>query len=184
LRIVEPINPCHNKSWVADGLESLVGAQIERVLDNPELIISEVEKQRQDANHLGVLEADLQQIERHLKVLDREQEQLLDWALKGFPEKTVLAENKRINEKRANLDAQKAELETQIKASQEAAVSLPKVERFVELMRQKLTTLDYETKRLALDMFNIKVWLDGHRVEITGVIPVMDDVIVTTQSGQ
>jgi len=184
LRIVEPINPCHNKSWVADGLESLVWAQIERVLDNPELILSEVEKQRQDANHLGVLEADLQQIERHLKVLDREQEQLLDWALKGFPEKTVLAENKRINEKRANLDAQKAELETQIKASQEAAVSLPKVERFVELMRQKLTTLDYETKRLALDMFNIKVWLDGHRVEITGVIPVMDDVIVTTQSGQ
>ena len=46
----------------------------------------------------------------------------------------------------------------------------------------ELTKLDFETKRLVLDMLNIKVWLDGHSVEITGVIPVMDDVIVTTQS--
>ena len=95
-----------------------------------------------------------------------------------------IRERRSINEKRASLDTQKAELETQVKTSQKAAVSLPKLERFVELMRQKLTTLDYKTKRLALDMLNIKVWLDGHNVEITGVIPVMDDVIVTTQSAQ
>jgi len=182
LRIVEPINPCHNKSWAADGLEPLVWAQIERVLSNPELIITEVEKQRQDANQLGVLEVELQQLERQLRALDRDQEQLLQWALKGFPEETVVAENKHINEKRNCLQSQVAELEVQIKASQEAAISLPKLEHFVELMRQKLTTLDYETKRLVLDMLNIKVWLDGYDVEITGVIPVMDDVIVTTQS--
>ena len=180
--MVVPINRCPNKSWQADKLESLVWEQIERVLDNPELIIKEIEKQRQDTNQLGVLEAELQQVDRHLKALDREQEQLLDWALKGFPEKTIISENKRINEKRTSLEAQKTELETQIKAGQDAAISLPKLEHFVELLRQKLTTLDYETKRLALDMLNIKVWLDGDSVEVTGVIPVMDDVIVTTQS--
>jgi len=182
LRLVEPINHCHNKSWSADTLESLVWSQIQRVLDNPQLIIAEIDKQRQDANQLGVLETELQQVERHLKALDREQEQLLQWAIKGFPEETVLAENKKINAKRESLKAQKAELETKIKASQEAAISLPKLERFVELLRQKLATLDFETKRMALDMLNIKVWLDGDSVEITGVIPVMDDVIVTTQS--
>ncbi len=182
LRLVEPINHCHNKSWAADTLESLVWSQIERVLDNPELIINEVEKQHQDANQLGVLEVELQQLERQLRALDRDQEQLLQWALKGFPEETVVTENKRINEKCNSLQAQKAELETQIKASQEAAISLPKLEHFVEILRQKLTTLDFETKRLVLDMLNIKVWLDGHNVEITGIISVMDDVIVTTQS--
>ncbi len=157
-------------------------SQIERVLDNPELIISEIEKQRQDANQLGVLEAELQQVERQLRTLARDQEQLLQWALKGFPEETVVAENKRINKKRNSLLTQKVELEAQIKASQDASVSLPKLERFVELMRQKLTTLDYDTKRLALDMLNIKVWLDGHTIEITGALPIAEDAIVTTQS--
>jgi len=182
LRLVEPINHCCNKSWSADILESLVWSQIERILDNPELIIAEMEKQCQDANQLGVLETELQQIERHLKAFDREQKELLDNAIRGFPENLIIAENEKINSRRVSLETQKAELEAQIKASQKAAISLPKIEHFVELLRQKLTTLDFETKRLALDMLNIKVWLDGHNVEITGVIPVMDDVIVTTQS--
>lgn len=174
-----PVERCHNKSWGADKLEALVWAQMERVLDNPELIITEIEKQRQDANQLGVLEAELQQIGRHLKALDRDQEQLLQWALKGFPEETVLAENKKINNKRETLKASKAELEVQIKASQEATGSLPKLEHTVELLRQQLKTLDFEIKREFIDSLGIKVLLDGESVEITGVIPVEDDVIAT-----
>ncbi|MEE8421058.1 MAG: hypothetical protein V3R92_06335 [Dehalococcoidales bacterium] len=78
--------------------------------------------------------------------------------------------------------AQKAELEAQIKAGQEATITLPKLEHVVEMMRVKLATLDFETRKLALDMLNIKVWLDGHDVEITGILPITDDVIVTMQS--
>ncbi len=182
LKLIEPINHCHNKSWSANTLESLVWSQIERVLDNPELIITEIQKQRQDANQLGVLESELQQMERRLKKLDREQKELLDNALRGFPESLIIAENKHINDKRLNLQAQKTELETQIKASQEATTSLPKLERFVELIREKLFALDFETKRMALEMLSIKVWIDNQNVEITGVLPVSDDAIVTTQS--
>jgi len=140
-----------------------------------------IEKQRQDANELGVLEAELEQVERQLKALDRDQAQLLQWALKGFPEDQVIAENKKLNAGRERLKAQRAELETQSKASQEARISLPKVEHFVELIHQKLTTLDFETKRQVLDMLGIKVWLDGDNVEITGVLPTEEDAIVTTQ---
>jgi len=182
LKMVVPVNRCGNKSWQADKLEALVWKQIEHVLNNPELIITEIEKQRQGTNQLSVLGDELKQVERQLKALARDQEQLLQWALKGFPEETVVAENERINEKRNSLQTQKAELEAQIKASQEASVSLPKLKRFIELIRQKLTTLDYDTKRLALDMLNIKVWLDGHDIEITGTLPIVEDAIVTTQS--
>lgn len=66
---------------------------------------------------------------------------------------------KAISAKRSKFIAQKAELETKIKASQESDISLLKLERFVELLRQKLAKLDFETKRMALDMLNIKVWL-------------------------
>jgi len=175
-----PIERCHNKSWGADKLEALVWEQIERVLDNPDLIIDEMERQRQDAGELGVLETELQQAEHQLKALEREQGQLLQWALKGFPENQVEVENRRINKARETLKAQKAELEVQIKASQETAISVPKLEGFVELMREKLTTLDFETKRQVLDMLGIKVWVDGQSVEITGVLPTEEDAIATT----
>jgi site-specific DNA recombinase len=182
LRTVEPIHRCHNKGWSANRLERLVWEQVEHVIDKPEIIVSEIEKQQQEANQIGVLEGEIHRLERQLKALDREQEQLLQWALKGFPEETVIAENKKINGKRETLKAQKAELETQIKASQEAAISLPKVKRFVELIQDKISTLDFESKRQTLDMLGIKVWLDGESVEITGVLPTEDSVIATTPS--
>lgn len=181
-RMTVPVNRCLNRYWSADKLEALIWKEIERVLDNPELIIKEIEKHRDDANHLGVSETELQQVERQLKEIERDQEQLLQWALKGFPEETVLAENKKINNKRETLKASKAELEAQIKASQEAAVSLPKLEQSVELIRDTISALDFEAKRMALDALSIKVWLDGDHVEVIGVIPVEDAAIVTTQS--
>jgi site-specific DNA recombinase len=181
-RMMVPVNRCHNRSWQADKLESMVWTEIEHVLDNPELIVKEIEKQRHDANQLGVLETELQQVGRQLKALVREQGQLLQWALKGFPEETVEAKNKRINESRSSLQSRKAALEAQIQASREAAVSLPKLEEYIQLVREKLTDLDFNMKRLALDMLNIKIWVDGSNVEITGTIPIEDTDVVTTQS--
>ena len=181
-RITASVARCLNKDWPADKLEALVWKEIERVLDNPDFVIAAIENQRDNVNNLGILEPELQLVEKQLIALNREQKQLLQWALKGFPEETVVAENKRINEKRSNLQSQKAELEMQIKASRDAAVSLPKLEAYIQLVRQKLTTLDFDMKRLALDMLNIKVWIDGLSVEITGTIPVEDVAIVTTSS--
>jgi len=182
LKMIVPVDRCINSSWQADRIEDLVWKQIQDVLNRPDLMIAEIEKQRQDTDQLGFLEAELQQVERQLRALNHDQEQLLQWALKGFPEQTVITENKRINEKRNNLQTQKAELEAQVKAGQEAVVTLPKLERFVELMREKLVTLDYATKRMVLEMLNIKVWIDGQSLEITGTLPIPDDAIVTTQS--
>ena len=180
-RAVAPYDPCRNKSWSAETLEGLVWEQIELLLKKPELIITEIEKHRQDASQLDVLEAELQQVERQLKALDRDQEHLLQWALKGFPEETVIAENKKINGRREILKGQKAELETRIRASEDAAVSLPELEQFVELMQDKISTSDFEGKRLALDMLGIKIWLDNQSVEITGLIDPELASIATTQ---
>ena len=151
-------------------------------MDNPELIATAIKKQRDDAINISTLEPELQLVEKQLRALDREQKQLLQWALKGFPEDTIVAENKRINESRISLQSRKAELETQVQTSREAAVSLPKLEEYIQLIREKLTTLDCDMKRLALDMLNIKIWIDGSSVEITGTIPVEKPDVVTTSS--
>ena len=160
----------------------LVWDKIEAVLNNPQLITTAIEKQRDEANNIGILESELQQVQRQLKALNREQKQLLQWALKGFPEEQIVAENKRINKERSSLESREAELERQIQESHEAAASIPKMEEYIRLVQEKLTTLDFDMKRLALDMLNIKVWLDGQSVEVTGTIPVEDADVVTTSS--
>ena len=80
LRITAPVNRCFNKNWRLDKLEALVWKEIERVLDNPKFIITAIEKQHDDANNIGTLEPELQLVERQPGALDREQQQLLQWA--------------------------------------------------------------------------------------------------------
>ena len=116
------------------------------------------------------METELKQIERQLRAVDRDQHQLLQWALKGFPESQIEAENLKYNKARERLTAQKTELEAQIKASQDAAVNIPNLERFIADIQDKLSNLDFEGKRLALDMLGITVWLDDENVEVTGTI--------------
>ena len=82
LRITSPVNRCANKNWRADKIETLVWEKIETVLDNPCFIVTAIEKQRDDANNIDTLEPELQLVEKQLRALDREQKQLLQWALK------------------------------------------------------------------------------------------------------
>ncbi|MFC2013258.1 recombinase family protein [Chloroflexota bacterium] len=161
---------CGNKTWSADKLEGMVWDELKRYLKNPALIYGELERQCQDVGQLSVFEAELERVERQLRAADREQRQLLQWALKGFPESHVEAENKRINKARKTLKDQKADLEAQLKASQDAVINIPKLEGFIQDIQDKLPTLDIEGKRLALDMLGITVWLDGENVEVTGTI--------------
>jgi site-specific DNA recombinase len=177
-KMFAPIERCGNKGWSARRLEAMVWAELEHYLSNRDLILNELEKQRQDANQLGVFEAELQQIERQLKVLDREQHQLLQWALKDFPADQVEAENKRLNKARETLKARSADLERQLKVSQDAVINIPKLEGFIERMQSRLPQLDFEGKRLALDMLGITVWLDGENVEVTGAIDLENDLQV------
>jgi len=180
-KMVAPIETCHNRGWDAEKLESLVWAELQAYLSDRDLIINEIEKQRQDAGQLGIFEAQLKDIERQLRAVDREQHQLLQWALKDFPANQVEAENRRLNKAKETLKAQKTELDAQVKASQDAVISIPKLESFIKDMQDKLPNLDFEGKRLALDMLGIIVWLDGLNVEITGALDLENAVILTTQ---
>lgn len=169
-RINVAVERCHNKVWRADTLEAMVWNELTSYLSDRELILSELDRQRQGASQPGLFENKLELIERQLKTVDRDQQQLLQWALKGFPESQIIAENNRYNKSRETLTAQKAELEAQLKASQDAAINIPRLEDFIQDIQDKLPYLDFEGKRLALDWLNITVWLDGGNVGVTGII--------------
>jgi len=69
IKMCAPVNRCQNKNWNAVKLESMVWAEIERILIHPEIIITELEKQHHDADQMGMLETELNQTERYLKAV-------------------------------------------------------------------------------------------------------------------
>jgi len=53
------------------------------------------------------------------------------------------------------LQRQKAELEAQIRASEDSVVSIPKLEHIIELLRQQLKDPDFATKRDFIESLGI-----------------------------
>jgi hypothetical protein len=177
-----PVELCQNKGWSADKLERMVWTGLEEYLGKPERITDEFEKQRQDADNLGAFESELQQIQRQLKTADLEQRQLLQWALKGFPESQVEEENRRINKARETLQRRQGELEVKIKASHDAVINIPRFRHSIEMMFNQLKGADFATKRDFIESLGITIWLDGESVELKGELDPNMGVIVPTPS--
>ena len=178
-RIITPYK-CDNEGYQADYLEGMVWEQVEKLLSQPGLVLAELERKRTEANQEGFLEQELNQVNKRLRTLDREQEELLQWALKGFPEETVISENEKINQQRSDLKQRRTELETKISQARKAEVDIEGIERFCELVQQNLKDFTFEDKRLALEALQVEVWVDGEKITIKGAIPVIEGDIEST----
>ncbi|MFC1972526.1 hypothetical protein ACFLVE_03880, partial [Chloroflexota bacterium] len=58
-----------------------------------------------------------------------------------------------------------------------AIINVPNLECFIEDIQKRLSELDFEGKRLALEMLGITVWLDGENIEVTGIIELEKQVL-------
>jgi len=141
------------------------------------MILAGLKTGMDEANEASYDERELLEIDRRLKSLDKEQQQLLQWALKGFPEEMVVAENKRINGQRDLLKQRRSELMARLEQARETEVNMESIERFCEVVRQNLGEFTFEDKRLALEALSIKVWVEDNRLEIEGAIPISKDDI-------
>jgi len=179
-RMVSPAK-CRNRRWNAIRLEEAVWQQIEALLNQPGIALQLKAKANDAIEMRPHLEQELVQVGSRLKALDREQQKLLQWALKGFPEETVVAENKRINEQRDVLKHRRIELETRIEQARQTDVNFESIEQFCKQWRQNLGEYTFEGKRLALEALQIKVWIDGDSEPIVeGTIPISRDDIQST----
>ena len=184
MKINAPVERCKNPMWNAQKLETMVWTKLENYLSDRDVVLSNREKQRKDLGQLDAFETELKQIDRQLQSVNREQHQLLQWALKDFPADQVEAENKRLNKSKETLSVQKNELEARIKASRSAAVNVPNLERFIKDLQDKLPSLDFAGKRLALDMLGTTVYIDEQNVEIIGTIEPESNPSIVSQSSR
>jgi hypothetical protein len=132
-------------------------------------------------NQEGFLGEELDRIAKRLKALDKEQEQLLQWAMKGFPEDTVVKENEKINRERTNLQRELMETEKKLEQARESHIDLEKVEEFCKIASQNLADFGHTEKKLALETLKIKIWIDGDTPRLEGVLPVPNEVCAMSQ---
>ena len=171
-------NHCDNKTYQGDYLETLVWQKIEELLTSPEVITGGLERRKHETNQLD-LANEIGSIEKRLINLDKEQEELLAWALKGFPEETVIRENAKINLYRDNLKSRLSELSARMSEAKQNEFDLVGLKHFCELARHNIKNFGYGEKRLALEALRIEVWIDSENISMTGAVPTCD--IATTR---
>ena len=94
----------------------------------------------------------------------------------GFPEELVIIESQKINGDRAVLLQRKAELGAKIEQTQRAAVDMDNIKLACKIVSQKIGSLTYEDKRLALKALDIKVWITHNELTMEGSIPMVNDL--------
>jgi len=173
---------CTSKTINAVHLDEAVWTEIAKALKNPTTILADLQQLEDGINQQSFLEEELDRIVKRVKALDKEQEQLLQWAMKGFPEDMVIKENEKINCERAELQRAIQETEKKLKQAKESRIDLDTVEDFCEIASCNLADLGYAEKKLALETLKIKVWIDGNNPPtLQGVLPIPSQACAMSQ---
>lgn len=167
---------CPNRMYRCEELDQLLGDKLEALLVQPEVVLSGLKAMEVDLVQANYFEQELADVEASMKELDEQQKKLLKQSLMGFPEELVIMENQKMNTDRTLLLQRKAELETKIEQVQRTAVDMDNIKLACEMVSQNLGSLTYVDKRLAIEAFDIKVWIKHNELTMEGLIPVPDDL--------
>ena len=173
---------CTSKPINASKLDEAVWAEVAKVLEKPRTILAGLQQLEDGMNQESFLEEELDRIAKRLKALDKEQEQLLQWALKGFPEDTVVKENEKINRERAELQRAIQETKKKLEQAKDNHIDVDKIEDLCEIASHNLAGFGYTEKKVAFETLKIKVWIDGNTPPmLQGVLPVPSEVCAMSQ---
>jgi len=172
---------CTSKIINARQLDEVVWTEVAAALKDPGTILAGLQQLRDGINQEGFWKEELDRIAKKLKAMDVEQEQLLQWAKKGFPEDLVVRDNQKINRKRTELQRELKETKTKLRRAGESHIDLQNVERFCEITSLNLADFGYAEKKLALEALMVRVWIDGKTAHLDGVLPIPGEVHAMSQ---
>ena len=178
LKKVTPIR-CDNRQYNAKRIEAMVWAEIEKELNDPNRILETLEKARKEGN-TTTLHRDLETTQIQLKNRDKQKERV--W--KAFE---LTGDESTFKREIAKLDSeikQLADRENHIKSiladSLNDEVTEQEFRQACLTMRENLTELTYEKKRLILRVLQIKVLIDGdHPISLHGTLPKVGSIVNT-----
>ncbi|MBA7716568.1 hypothetical protein ES703_125642 [subsurface metagenome] len=168
---------CDNSQLNAPYIERAVWEQIELLLSNPELVLTELQRKQEESSSINFLERDLEAIRARLKFKEKEKDRIH----KAF---YVTGDEERFKKAMAMLTEEVKALEEEeinqinrIEANKQFALNVEGIKEACELVKSNLASLNYEEKRLALKALQIKVMVDGSDINIEGAIPIQSHSI-------
>lgn len=163
---------CSQRSIKADDIEALVWAEISKALTKPEIVLREINEQRQ-ARKPVTLDADRLLIETNVaNARDEEKRYLRQYGKGIISEPELETEVTRTRAYREQQEAKLTAIDSQIQGYQQATFNYQRCSEALKVIAGRLQGADHETKLLALEALNIQVTLGKDRsVAINGVIP-------------
>jgi hypothetical protein len=152
-------------------LDDIVWGKIRDLLLSPATVLTGLSILKEDMAQVDNFTYEIGEANRKLKILDGDQERLLEHSLRGFPEEIITKENEKINKGREELAQRKVELEDRLTQAKTTRANLDNIAAFCKLASTNIDKFDYEQKRLALQALQVKVWIDGEAITIEGAVP-------------
>jgi len=164
---------CHAGYIKADILEEVVWGQVRQVLENPEIILAEVQKRKQTTN-LASLRDEITQKRRQVQNYQNEERRLITLYRYGEIDDIdyILDQISRLKKIRQDAEerlSQLVQLEQQQANLQNAEI---KLNEFCSTVRHNLDNCSFQEKRLALDALAIKITATPQHVGIEAALPI------------
>jgi site-specific DNA recombinase len=167
---------------LAEAVEGPVWQVVERILNDPAVIVQELERRRRtsrETEHEAMLE--MKVIHSAMSKLDRE---LRQWEHAYANAVLTLDEFKiyklDIQERRAMLLAEEESIQESLRKVADHEVHMEFLKTYCRHVQSQLKTLDIPVKRLALEAFEIQAtWTPAEPIRIAGSVPIDDIVYIT-----
>ena len=173
---------CYNKTLNATWLEQAVFSEVEKVLRDPRLIISELERRKELGTDTIHLEEQIELNKSRLDMLDEAETRYLRlYGVGSYSIEKLERECERVKSERAKLCRKNTELEKRVEETKQLKLNTERIEQVLDLVNKNLASFDFSEKRLALEALDVKVWVDGNEITIEGVLPVPEMVNTVSQ---
>jgi site-specific DNA recombinase len=176
---------CHAGYIKADWLEQVVWEAVSEAIKNPEVMIAalkdQIEGQKDSLAKESDIDIEIKKLSRKLKGYDSQEERLVKlFGLELIDEKKIRDEMNQVKADREADQEHLAELEKSRKTLSDLQKAEIKLNDFCEAIRHQIDCSSNETKRLALDALDVKVYATRDGVNIQGIIPV--DLVTIAQT--
>ena len=161
---------CSAKYVPAEPLERSVWPEVVKILDDPNVVLAELDRRRDSAKPYR--QTDVTRITRELKTLDRQRERILRLArFEDFDDAQIEAELRDIRTRVEALEQERATIEV----SRRSMISLNGDKEAVATacarVKERLGSMTYESKPFALDAVGDTVLATPERSRLHGYLP-------------
>jgi site-specific DNA recombinase len=179
--IVSPVK-CTNCRLHAPSIEKMIWAKIEELLSQPDTILGAIRDKEKEASNVKSLEREKELIQNRFQHLDKAKERIYRAYYLTGEEDVFKAGIAEVTTQFNTLQQNKVDIERKLETSQNYELEIEGIKKACQLVKNKLQSITYKDKRLAMEALQIRILVDGSDVRITGTIPLQLQSIESSAS--